>query len=603
MINDQLQYDIKNAFNYKCLVSFFMTEQDDDFFTLLDNYYFEQIIHEHFASSLTINGNKCSPSELTKEQREEIIISLFGEDALNRYGGDYCNDFVEQEQEDLREDIDIWDYFTLNVRDFDVNLEPVMPLEPELVPEPLREYAVQSASCMDKAPLDFIVVPILTCFGALLGNSVRIKPKVHAANWLIPPNLWAVIIGAPSSKKTPSMNYGLNLLDHAIENVLNVQNKAYKQEYKTQIHLYNGKKKNYISSINNAVKEGDIVTAETLSKELALLEKPTMVSRDFVINDATQEALALKLSQNRHGVLSVRDELSGWLEAMNKPNQNHARAFTLETFNGSKNYSVERITSESFNIDLMLTSVLGGLQPSKLSPLLKDRNEGISDDGLIERVLQFAVQPDFNGSEYTDHPVAPELEERAQKLFETVANISVKNDEPLIFSYSNTGQVEWDKWAIEHAKKVRLMGDSMQAIYGKQPAMCAKLILIFHVISEISKPDVDLDNLNTSIGIESLLMGFKWITYLDSHINRILNFVAQDKKYIGARDLLDKMSKLPDDFTVKHISDKGWAAFKNPKVRDDALAILVEHNYLQLEEELSGTRTKRVYYKHLSLMI
>jgi Protein of unknown function (DUF3987) len=83
----------------------------------------------------------------------------------------------------------------------------------------------------------------------------------------------------------------------------------------------------------------------------------------------------------------VRDELAGWLLGMNRFNAG-ARAFWLEAY-GGRPYSLYRIKSAGrIYVPRLAVAWHGGVQPSRLTKLLTD-----ADDGLLARFLWFWPEP------------------------------------------------------------------------------------------------------------------------------------------------------------------------------------------------------------------
>ncbi|VEJ45440.1 Uncharacterised protein [Bartonella vinsonii] len=87
-------------------------------------------------------------------------------------------------------------------------LLPVEPFAPEQMPLTLRRYIYDVADSQ-QSPVNFVAVSALCGLAALIGNGVRIAPKQYSNDWKIVPNLWGVIIGQPSAKKTPAMQAAL----------------------------------------------------------------------------------------------------------------------------------------------------------------------------------------------------------------------------------------------------------------------------------------------------------------------------------------------------------------------------------------------------------
>jgi hypothetical protein len=108
----------------------------------------------------------------------------------------------------------------------------------------------------------------------------------------------------------------------------------------------------------------------------------------FMESDLTIEKVADVLSNAApKGLLMVRDELAGWLLGMNRFNAG-ARAFWLEAY-GGRAYSFDRIKSAGrIYVPRLAVAWHGGVQPSRLTKLLTD-----ADDGLLARFLWFWPEP------------------------------------------------------------------------------------------------------------------------------------------------------------------------------------------------------------------
>jgi hypothetical protein len=96
------------------------------------------------------------------------------------------------------------------------------------------------------------------------------------------------------------------------------------------------------------------------------------------------EKLASILRDNPKGAMLNRDELAGWLESFGRYSGagGAERAFWLEAF-GGRQFRVDRQSkAEPLLIERLSVSILGGLQPDRLSAI-----SGGADDGLSARFL------------------------------------------------------------------------------------------------------------------------------------------------------------------------------------------------------------------------
>ena len=99
-------------------------------------------------------------------------------------------------------------------------------------------------------------------------------------------------------------------------------------------------------------------------------------------NDVTIEKVASVLAAAApKGVLIVRDELAGWITGMSSYNE-AGRAFWIEAF-GGRPYRQERVKHpEPIVIARLVVATYGGVQPDRISDLMRD-----GDDGLLARFL------------------------------------------------------------------------------------------------------------------------------------------------------------------------------------------------------------------------
>jgi putative DNA primase/helicase len=147
------------------------------------------------------------------------------------------------------------------------------------------------------------------------------------------------------------------------------------------------------AEIRKLIKAKKTADAQALARQdLQCADAPTR--RRYVVNDTTVEKLGLILAANPNGVLIFRDELTGFLRAMDRDGHEQDRAFYLESWNGCGRFTVDRVGRGTLDIEACCISVLGGVQPGPLSDyLLGAVRQGAVDDGFIQR-FQLAVWPD-----------------------------------------------------------------------------------------------------------------------------------------------------------------------------------------------------------------
>ncbi len=112
----------------------------------------------------------------------------------------------------------------------------------------------------------------------------------------------------------------------------------------------------------------------------------------LIVNDATVEKLGELLNENPRGLLVVRDELPGLLAKLEDEAFQIDRAFYLEAFNGDASFKYDRIGRGTVEIEMATLSMVGGVQPARIAPIVRGAVTGSSADGLVQR-LQLAVWP------------------------------------------------------------------------------------------------------------------------------------------------------------------------------------------------------------------
>lgn len=268
-------------------------------------------------------------------------------------------------------------------------LPEVEPLRPQMLPPVIGNY-VFDVSDRTQYPPDFVAVGTLTACATLIGNRVRILPK-QFDNWAVVPNLWGAVVGPPSAMKSPALKCALSPL-HKIE-------REWRKEWEEQ----------------NAEAAADAELAKIALEETRKRAKAKLGKHDrdaareiiaeaqsaahiiprrtrLIVNDATVEKLGELLNENPRGLLVVRDELPGLLAKLEDEAFQIDRAFYLEAFNGDASFKYDRIGRGTVEIEMATLSMVGGVQPARIAPIVRGAVTGSSADGLVQR-LQLAVWP------------------------------------------------------------------------------------------------------------------------------------------------------------------------------------------------------------------
>ncbi|WP_375643957.1 YfjI family protein, partial [Bartonella sp. AP83NXGY] len=308
------------------------------------------------------------------------------------------------------------------LKPLEYTLLPVEPFKVLQLPMSLMDYVYDVADSQ-QAPMDFIAISALCALAAVIGNGVRIAPKQHDDNWKIVPNLWGAIVGEPSTMKTDTMEAALAPLDVFQEEWHQEWLKKKKQQETKDILIEldkREKKKQAYKALKDQDEEQALALLSQSLEHKESEEDDTLNKRRLIVNDVTVEKLGELLKENPRGLLLVRDELSGFLSDLERKEYQSDRSFYLTAFNGKKSYTYDRIGRGTIFIPNATISIIGGIQPSRIIPIIQAMHHGTNNDGLLQR-FQMIVWPDENQEwKLIDRPPNQKAWESYQGVFRSL---------------------------------------------------------------------------------------------------------------------------------------------------------------------------------------
>jgi putative DNA primase/helicase len=207
-----------------------------------------------------------------------------------------------------------------------------------MLPEAIVPWVEDIAERM-QCPPDYVAVSAVVAMGAVIGSRVGIKPKRHD-DWLVVPNLWGCIVGPPGYLKSPAMNEVLKPVRRIEAEAKKANNKA-QAVYEAELEEYKRNKK----------RKDDQTPLEEAP------EKPT--TQRYLVNDTSYEALGSILADNPNGVLAYRDELMSLVKALDKEERHADRGFFLQAWNGTDDYTFDRIIRGTTYVERACVSLFG----------------------------------------------------------------------------------------------------------------------------------------------------------------------------------------------------------------------------------------------------
>lgn len=334
---------------------------------------------------------------------------------------------------------------------------------------------------------------------------------------------------------------------------------------------------------------------ESLKTELAnLVEPPKPVRTRWQTNNATVEKLHELCRDNPRGVLQSRDELSGWLAQIDQAGNEQDRAFYLEGWNGTGRFDLDRIGRGTVSAKLVCISVLGNIQPEKLSAYLSARYE---NDGLIQRfqAISFADPLPYK---HVDRPADAGAKERVRAIFHHLAKaefsrLGATGSEGEIpgIRLSGEAQVTFNEWLIDleitalAAKEHPLILEHLSKFRSFVPA----LALINHLVSAA---EADIEG-ETEVSQENMILAIAQAEYFESHARRMYGLV------IGGLTASVKLANqilaghIADGFTVRDVYRNGWSQLKTAEAVEQACQLLTVKSWLKPEHTTTGAQGGR----------
>lgn len=476
-------------------------------------------------------------------------------------------------------------------------LLPVPALLPVLVPEPLRAWVFDCAERIGVAP-DYLAVSSLVALASLVGNTVSIRPKQHD-DWRVVPNLWGAVVGSPSVKKSPAIAESLKPLARLKALELE-RHRATMKDWEADALLNELDADALKSELKRRQKAGaSRDELKAFIEQAGAGENAKPVLKTYSVQDATIEALTGVLARNPRGFLIERDELTGWLRALDKQGHEQDRAFFLEAFSGTKrNDQIERIGRGTLIVPHYVLSILGTIQPQPFAQLIRAASSGAGADGFVAR-FQMLVYPDALPQYlHVDRWPDKDAKNRAFGIFEALDNLTPDgagaqlddDGEAHFLRFDGAAQEIFDEWIINLENRLPQQSPLIEQHLAKYRSLMPSLALLFHLVSV-----ADGSVAAGSIGEGGAMLAAEWCEFLEAHARRIYS-LAGDGATDGAELIAARFGSLPNPFTLREVHQKRWMGLASRDDVESALARLEDRGWIRPQHD--GGETGRPTLRH-----
>ena len=458
------------------------------------------------------------------------------------------------------------------------------------LPESVRPW-IADISERIQCPPDFPAVGAMVALASTLGRKIAIRPKQYD-DWMEVPNLWGAVVGRPGIMKSPALAESMRPLNRLAMEAQS-QHKEAVDTAEMGAEIRAAQVKALRSDLMKACAGKGARTADDIAAEMEALKSGDEAEpcRRFKVNDATVEKLGELLAENPNGLLMFRDELVGWLRALDREGSENTRPFFLEAWNGMGGYTYDRIGRGTLHIDHACLGVLGGIQPGPLSVYVRGAiKNGQGADGLLQRI-QMIVWPDDNGLwKDVDRYPNSDARDNAFEVFQRLAELLPDDVGAQTDEYSQQPWLRFDtpaqelftEWRneLENTKLRSGEHEVIESHLSKYRKLIPALALVIHLA----------ENGTGSVTEQALIKACAWGEYLESHARRIYAAGTAPDLHV-AHALLEKIrqERLTSPFKPRDVYRKGWAALDKEGAHK-AIEVLTEYGWLNSKQVETGGR-------------
>lgn len=453
----------------------------------------------------------------------------------------------------------------------------VPPFDFEFLPSSFR-FLIEDISERMQAPPDYAAAAAVVALAGCANRRAVIVPKCVDFSWRVVPNLWGAIVAPPGMMKSPILRAVTSPLMH-IEEKWREEFESACGDFEIEREKTELRWQAWREECKRSFKRGDHEPAQPDRTLVA----PTQ--RRLVLTDSTFERLHEILKENPTGVLVIRDELTGWLAALDREGRNEERGFFLEAWNGDSPFTVDRIGRGSIYVPACCISLFGNIQPARLRSYLSDAIAGgPTDDGLFQR-FQVLVWPDPPSKWHlVDRPPSARAIEMAERVFCALAELPA--DDPIRMRFAPDAQELFFAWFGDLEQRIR--GDSgLAPFFVAHLAKYRSLMPTLAGLFELADRAAGGEGLSKEIAIslEHTKQAAALCDYFEAHIRRVYACVISPETR-SARELARhiKCGDLPSPFATRTAYLKGWTSLDSPERVRGALGLLEEAGWVRQGE-------------------
>ena len=390
---------------------------------------------------------------------------------------------------------------------------PTFPVE--ALPRPVSSLVKQAAKAIG-CPPDGLGLAAIVTMGSAIGNSRVLQAK---KNWTESAAIFGAVVADPGEKKTAAVKAATGPA-RKLENKLQRKHEAAMDEHAQDLREYEAEKK-------DAARAGGVAGPPPRAPEAERVR----------VNDTTVEALIPILKENPRGLLLERDELAGWVKAMDQykaGGKGSERQFWLSAWSNEPT-SVDRKSQQGpVSVLKPFVGVVGAIQPDVLGDLAENR-----EDGMLERFL-FAYPRTLNAL-WTEDDVSEDALAGYRELYRRLRELNMQRDEDgdpaeVPVAFSPEAKESYVEVYNQHRKEMATAGFPryLRGVWAKLEAYTLRITLVLACCRFAEQGVVERAE------VEDVIKAIALIDY----------FKGQARRVFGALHGFDEKKRLLEDVSA-----------------------------------------------------
>ena len=485
----------------------------------------------------------------------------------------------------------------------------VLPFPVDVFPAPVRRFALQVAESLG-CPIDLVAVPMLAVSATAIGASRALEVK---PGWLEAARFYIAFVAPPGSGKTPAESAACGPA-YEMQARFRQEYRQAREEYEEaeELRRQRGRRRapdgsgttspvqaspNGLDTDTMTEAPALAVTQDENSNATASARQPKPVLQRVTVSDATTESLAPILAENPRGIVMIKDELSGWVAAMNqyKGGKGADRQFFLSCWSGEPAIVDRKTQGEPIFVSHPFLNVMGGIQPDMLSTLTQDNNRA---DGFLDRLL-FTYPEPLGALQWVDQGVDPEVQCAWADTLNLLFQLQMRHcddraiEMPQIVHFTSQARARWVAWHDSNAEEIAstTLPEVFKGPWRKMRSYCARLALVVHMLRLVCHETTD-----ENVDAESVTRAIQLIDYFKSHAKKVYGQLNHDQDDRRVDQLVTWIQNHGGECCSRDLVRSNAANIKKTTDANKMLKDLVDRGLGHFDDRPGGNNRKVTYF-------